>query len=168
MGARIRVWNRRGTRGKVFAPSHTVSVRYHALKILEGVKVMGSELISGLDWWAILIGTALAFLLGWLWYSPKMFGAKWAEGVGVSLADGGEMPVLAMISQLVGTFLLAWVVGIMAIAGAYMTLALIVATIVVLMAAGGLFAKKSAYAIATETGFVIAMSLVMVVVQALL
>jgi hypothetical protein len=129
---------------------------------------MGSELINDLNWWAILAGTVLAFLLGWLWYSPKMFGAKWAEGVGLSLQDCGEMPVAAMVGQLAGTFLLAWVVGIMTIAGTYMTLALIVATIVLLMASGGLFAKKSSYAIATETGFVVAMAVIMVVVQMLL
>jgi hypothetical protein len=129
---------------------------------------MGSELINGLNWWAILAGTVLAFLLGWLWYSPKMFGTKWAEGVGLSLQECGEMPVAAMVGQLAGTFLLAWLVGIMTIAGAYMTLVLIVATIVVLMAAGGLFAQKSAYAIATETGFVVAMAVLMVVVQKVL
>lgn len=129
---------------------------------------MGSELINDLDWWAIIIGTVLAFLLGWLWYSPKVFGAKWAEGVGLSLEDCGEMPVAAMVGQLAGTFLLAWLVGIMARAGAYMTLALVVATIVVLMAAGGLFAKKSTYAIATETGFVVAMAAVMVAVHKVL
>ncbi len=129
---------------------------------------MGSELFNDLNWWAIGLGTVLAFLLGWLWYSPKMFGAKWAEGVGLSLEDCGEMPVAAMVGQLAGTFLLAWLVGIMTIAGAYMTLALIVATIIVLMAAGGLFAKKSTYAIATETGFVVAMAVIMVVVQKVL
>ena len=129
---------------------------------------MGSELINGLDWWAIIIGTVLSFLLGWLWYSPKLFGTKWAEGVGLSLEDCAEMRVAAMVGQLAGTFLLAWLVGIMAIAGAYVTLALIVVTIVVLMAAGGLFAKKSAYAIATETGFVLVMAVVMVVVQTVL
>lgn len=129
---------------------------------------MGRELIGNLNWWAILVGTVLGFLLGWLWYSPKMFGAKWAEGVGLSAENCGGMPIAALVVQVAGTFLLAWLVGIMTIAGAYMTLALIVLSIVVLMAAGGLFAKKGTYAIATETGFVVAMAVVMVVVQKVL
>jgi hypothetical protein len=43
-----------------------------------------------------------------------------------------------------------------------------VLTIVVLMFAGGLFARKSLYAIYTETGFIVAMAVVMFVAQAVL
>ncbi len=79
--------------------------------------------------------------------------------------DGSGPPVVAMIAQATGTFLLAWVVGITAAVNALLTIILIVVTIVVLMIAGGKFSRKSNYAIATETGFVVAMAVVMIVCQ---
>ena len=45
---------------------------------------------------------------------------------------------------------------------------LFVVTLVLLMTAGGLFAKKSSYAIAVEAGFVVAMTVIMVICQRVL
>lgn len=126
------------------------------------------ELTTNVNWIAVIVGAVVAFILGWLWYSPKLFGTKWAEGVGVDLGASTEMPVAAMITQAIATLLLAWVVGITAAHNALLTMILITITIVLLMIAGSFFSKKSNYAIATEAGFVIAMVVVMVVVQALL
>ncbi len=38
-----------------------------------------SELVDGLSWLAVISGFVLSFLLGWVWYSPGLFGKKWAE-----------------------------------------------------------------------------------------
>ena len=124
-----------------------------------------AEITENINWLAIAIGTTASFLLGWVWYSPKLFGKKWAEGVGLSMECKPEPPVLAMIAQLSGTFLLAWVIGITAASGALFMAILIVLTVVVLLAAGGLFSQKSSYAIITEVGFIVAMAVVMIVVQ---
>lgn len=125
-----------------------------------------NEIITGVNWLAVCVGAVLAFLLGWLWYSPKLFGKKWAEGVGLSIdCESTELPKAAMIAQALGTFLLAWLVGITAANEALLTIILITLTIVVLMTAGGLFSKKSSYAIATEAGFVVAMVVIMIVCQ---
>ena len=58
------------------------------------------EIASNVDWIAVIIGAVLSFLLGWLWYSPMLFGPKWAEGVGVEMGKANEMPVGAMVSQI--------------------------------------------------------------------
>jgi hypothetical protein len=126
------------------------------------------EITADVNWLAVVIGAVVACVLGWLWYSPSLFGAKWAEGVGVKLDSAEGLPVGAMVAQAVGTFLLAWVVGVTAASNALLTFILIVLTIVVLMFAGGLFARKSLYAIYTETGFIVAMAVVMFVAQAVL
>ena len=126
------------------------------------------EITSGVNWLAVAVGAVVAFLLGWLWYSPKLFGTRWAEGVGVSLDDSTGPSGSAMLAQAIGTFLLAWVVGVTAAADALMTIILIVLTIVVLMVAGGRFSQKSAYAIATEAGYVVAMAGIMIVCQGIL
>lgn len=126
-----------------------------------------SELTTNVNWIAVIVGTVLSFLLGWLWYSPKLFGKKWAEGVGVDLGAASSMPVAAMVTQLVATFLLAWVVGITATRNALATIVLIVIMLALFIVANGLFGKKSHYAIGVEAGFVVAMAVVMIVVQAI-
>ena len=127
-----------------------------------------NELTTNVNWLAVGIGSLLSFLLGWLWYSPKLFGTKWAEGVGVSLDKASGMPASAMATQLVGTLLLAWVVGITAASNALLTIILIVITYVFLQVSSGLFCKKSTYAISTEAGFIIAMTVIMIISQGVL
>ena len=43
---------------------------------------------TGVSWWAVGISTVLCFMLGGLWYSPILFGIRWAEGVGVETGPG--------------------------------------------------------------------------------
>ncbi len=126
-----------------------------------------SEITMGVNWIAVIVGAVVAFLLGWLWYSPKLFGTKWAEGARVSMAEGSEMPMGALGIQAVATFLLSWVVGVTAVAGQLMTMILITLTIVALMIGGGLFSQKSSYTITTEAGFVVAMVAIMIICQGL-
>lgn len=123
------------------------------------------ELTANVNWLAVIVGTVLSFLLGWLWYSPKLFGVKWAEGVGVEMGSADNMPAAAMGAQLLGTFLLSWLVGITAGQNALLTIILIALAIIVFIVANGLFAKKSTYAIGTEAGFIAAMTVLMIVVQ---
>jgi Protein of unknown function (DUF1761) len=123
------------------------------------------ELTANVNWLAVIVGTVLSFLLGWLWYSPKLFGVKWAEGVGVKMGSADNMPAAAMGAQLLGTFLLSWLVGITAGQNALLTIILIALAIIVFIVSNGLFAKKSNYAISVEAGFIAAMTVVMVVVQ---
>ena len=58
-----------------------------------------AELTTGVSWLAVIVGAVVSFLAGWLWYSPKLFGPKWADGVGVEMGTASEMPVVAMASQ---------------------------------------------------------------------
>ena len=126
------------------------------------------ELTLNVNWLAVVVGFVLSFLLGWLWYSPKLFGAKWAEGIGVELGKAGDMPVIAMVMQAIGTFMLSWLVGITAANDALLTIVLIVLTYAVFQISAGHYAKKSQYAIMTEAGFTVAMAVVMIAVQGLL
>ncbi len=127
-----------------------------------------NELTTNINWIAVILGAVVAFVLGWIWYSPKVFGTKWAEGVGVSLGESTGIPVAAMLTQAIATFFLSWVVGITAANNVLMMMILITMTIALLMIAGSFFTKKSNYAIATETGFVVAMVVVMIICQAIL
>ena len=125
------------------------------------------ELTADVNWIAVIVGFVLSFVLGWLWYSPKLFGKQWAEGVGVSLADGKEMPMCAMITQALGTFCLSWLFGITAGREALLTIVLILVTIILIVVSNGKFAKKSNAAIRIEATYILAMGVIMFLCQAI-
>jgi len=124
-----------------------------------------AELFQGVSWAGVFAGAIAAFLLGWLWYSPKLFGPKWAEGVGVQMGSADEMPKAAMICQIVGLFLVSWLVGVTAVSEALLTIILAVVAFSVMGYAGGLFRKNSDYARATDAGYWVASVVVMVIFQ---
>jgi hypothetical protein len=126
------------------------------------------ELTEGVNWLAVIVGTALSFLLGWAWFSPLIFVKKWIEGINVKPNPDAKMPAAAMVMQLIATFLLAWLVGIGAAHNALAMTILIAVTIIALFVANGLFGSKSNHAIAIEGGFVAAMAVVMIAVQVIL
>lgn len=124
-----------------------------------------SELTSNVNWLAVIIGTIVSFIIGWLWYSPILFGKKWAEGSGVELGTASSMPVAAMVTQLVSTFFLALLVGVTAAQNALATIILIVLTIAGFVMSVGLFFKKSTFAVLVDGGFIVIMGVVMVIIQ---
>lgn len=125
------------------------------------------SLLVGVNWTAVVVSAVAAFMLGWLWYSETLFGLKWREGIGISPDDTTSMKP-AMITQLLGTFLLAWVIGITAAMEDLYLAGLVALTIALLIEANGFFSQKSRYAIAVEAGFVLAMVVVMILVHAVL
>lgn len=125
-----------------------------------------NELTMNVNWLAVGIGTVLSFMLGWLWYSPKVLGKKWAEGSGIELTDSSAMPVTPLIFQLLATFLLAWLIAITATHEALLTAILILLTVACFVATNSMFVKKSTTAITIEVGFVLAMGVVMIAVHA--
>lgn len=100
-----------------------------------------------------------------MWYSPKLFGTKWAEGTGVKLADASAMPVGGMVSQAVGLLLMSWFVGVTAASNALLTVILATVAFTVLAYSGSMFAQKSVYARNVDTGYWIVSLVVMVICQ---
>ncbi len=126
-----------------------------------------SELTEGVSWVAVVVGFVASFLLGWIWYNPKVFGTRWAKGVGVSLEDSGKMPVAAMVTQALTTFGLSWLIGITAASNALGLALLIIVTIELFIVSNGKFAQKSNDAISIEAGYILAMGFIMIVCQAI-
>lgn len=52
---------------------------------------------GGLNWWAILVATGAAFLLGWVWYGPA-FGKAWLAALGKTEADIQPSPTPFVVS----------------------------------------------------------------------
>ena len=127
-----------------------------------------SELTNGVNWIAVIVGAVAAFVMGWLWYSPKVFGTKWAEGLGVELGNASEMPVGAMVTQAVGLLLMSWFVGVTAASNALLTVILATVAFTLLGYSGGMFGRQNAYVRNVNAGYWIAALVVMIVCQAIL
>ena len=127
-----------------------------------------SELTNGVNWIAVIVGAVAAFIMGWLWYSPKVFGTKWAEGLGVELGNASEMPVGAMVTQAVGLLLMSWFVGVTAANNALLTVILATVAFTLLGYSGGMFGRQNAYVRNVNAGYWIAALVVMIVCQAIL
>jgi 4-hydroxybenzoate polyprenyltransferase len=117
---------------------------------------------AGMDWLPTVLGAVIAYALGWVWYSPKLFAYRWLDGVGLSVEDMTGPPIAAMAVQALGTFLLAWMIG-LAFANAMPALAIVaVGALIVLLASSGLYTQKKWSAIVIEVGYVLVMTAVMV------
>jgi hypothetical protein len=125
------------------------------------------EIIAGVSWAGVLAGAIAALLVAWVWYSLKVFGAKWAEGSGVSLGSARDMPTGPLIVQFVGLFLMSWFVGVTAVNYALMTVILATAAFCVMYYANGMFGQRSAYARGVDVGYWIVALVIMVIAQAI-
>ena len=123
------------------------------------------ELTAGVSWLGVVAGAVVSFLVGWLWYSPKAFGVKWAEGTGVELGTSSNMPIAALVSQAAGLFLMSWFVGVTAASNALLTVILATVAFTVLGYSGGLFGRKSGYARNVDAGYWIICLVIMILCQ---
>ncbi len=124
--------------------------------------------IEPLNLLAVAVGTIIAFLFGWLVYSPKVFGKGWAEGSGVALGQTSEMPYFAMVSQLVALALLSLVIGLLAAQAAFWTAILAILAAMMFVVSAGAFLKKSTYAMLVDGGYILGSGVLMILVQAVL
>lgn len=126
-----------------------------------------SELTTGVNWLAVIVGAVAAFLAGWLWFSPMVFGKKWAAGSGVTMGSAGKMPVAAMAAQALGLVLMSWFVGVTAVASHLLTVILATVAFGVLQWSGGTFSGKTAYARNVDAGYWILALVLMILTQGL-
>jgi Protein of unknown function (DUF1761) len=126
------------------------------------------EITNGVSWLAVFVGAVLSFLLGWLWYSPTLFGTKWAEGSRVKMNTADNMPKEAMATQGIGLLLMSWFVGVTANSNALYTVILATVAFTVMAFSGNSFSGKSNYAKWVDAGYWIAALVVMIVCQGLI
>ena len=124
-----------------------------------------SELISDMNWSAVVAGAVLSYLAGWLWYSPKLFGARWARAANVDYTDAP--PVAAMMMHFGGMVLLSWFVGVMAQADMLATTVLLTIAVAVLGYATDGYLKIRTDGKLINAGFWIATIAIMIAAQAL-
>lgn len=123
------------------------------------------EITQGVSWIGVFVGAVGAFLAGWAWYSPMLFGKKWAADNGLQLGTASDMPAVAMASQFIGLLLVSWFVGVTAVSSALFTAILALAGFAVLLFSTGSFAKKSMYVRLVDSGYWVVAFIVMIIAQ---
>lgn len=65
---------------------------------------MNTAIFSNLNWLAVAVAAAAYFMLGAIWYSKALFGAKWAKLVGLDMNNPDKKK--GMGKMMAGTFVL--------------------------------------------------------------
>ncbi|MDB3993432.1 DUF1761 domain-containing protein [Gammaproteobacteria bacterium] len=120
-------------------------------------------LTANVNWLGVGLSTIICFMLGALWFSGKLFGEKWAEGIGIEIGPDHKQSVSALVSQFFGTLLLAWIVGLAVSGGSIASVVLITLAVFFLVLASNLMGDHTLYASMVEGGFVIAMTIIMTI-----
>lgn len=68
--------------------------------------------ISDLSVLGILVGAALHFALGAIWYSPPLFAKPWAKALGIEMGGGGPSIAVPLAVNALGAIVTTAVVGI--------------------------------------------------------
>lgn len=90
-------------------------------------------MIPEINYWAVLLSTVAAIVIGSIWYMPRVFGDRWKKWGDVVDPQTSAQAVIPIIVSIALSFLLAWVLaGSVAIAwhfygGSYFSSALITA-----------------------------------------
>ena len=122
--------------------------------------------IANLNWTAVLVGAIAAFVLGMIWFSPKMFGKSWAVG-SHNIAPPPSPPILAMVLMFAGLFLLAFVVGMTETVGGLGTAIAAILAVAAVVAGTDLFSQKSGAATLIDAGYNVAAGAIMIAAQAI-
>ena len=65
---------------------------------------MNNELLSDINWLAVLVAALAYFMLGAIWYSKALFAPKWAKLVGIQMNSEGSKKGLG--AMMMGSFIL--------------------------------------------------------------
>ena len=121
------------------------------------------ELTTNVSWLAVIAGAVVSFITGGVWFSPKVFGDKWAEGSGIKDWGNGVVPSGAMVTNFIGLVLMSWFVAVTAANNALLTVILATVAFTVLARSGGMFVRQSNYALNANAGYWIIALAVMIV-----
>ena len=123
-------------------------------------------MLTSVNWTAVLAGTIVAFALGMVWFG-KLFGGAWSRG-SHNIVAPVRPPLAAMMAQLIGTFLMALLIGATETAQDLPTAVVVILAFAALQLGSSLFSQKSSAAALIDGGFVLAMGVVMIAAQAVL
>ena len=76
---------------------------------------MTFDVLSDLNWLAVLVAALAYFAIGAVWYAPPLFGKAWSAAGGMEMPEPGARPSPAIyLTPLVGSVLSAIALGMLA------------------------------------------------------
>ena len=123
------------------------------------------EITANVNWTAVIVGFAVAYLVGFLWYGV-VFQKAWALGNGLP-EKPDKFPMAATVLQALATFLYALIFGITAARDMLLTVILIVITIACFIGAGALYRLRPPGVAMIDAGYIVAMGVVLFLAQAI-
>lgn len=76
---------------------------------------MRFDVLSDLNWLAVIVAALAYFAIGAVWYAPPVFGKAWGAAGGFSLPEPGSRPSAAIyVTPLIGSALSAIALGMIA------------------------------------------------------
>ena len=68
-------------------------------------------MVPEINYWAVLLATVAAMVIGSTWYTPKVFGTRWMKLAKVAPPTSSASAWLPILVSIVLAFLLAWVLA---------------------------------------------------------
>ena len=118
-------------------------------------------LVTNVNWLAVGVGTIISYLFASFWYSPLVFGSKWAHGVGLKERTQDGFSFYALVCQFFAILLLAWINSLIMGNGSLVFIFLISLTIFFFVLTANLMSDNSNYCSLVEATFVFAITLIM-------
>ena len=117
------------------------------------------SLLTNIEWVPVIVSTVVAFMVGWAWYSPKLFVKGWLEGIGEPVVKY-EM-WMPMFPQLGATLFFAAAMNIAINTDQLPLIVLFTIVLAGFIKANGLYSGKTVYAIGVETMYIFVMAAVL-------
>lgn len=68
-------------------------------------------MVPEINYWAVVLATLSSMVVGSIWYTPKVFGTKWAKLAKVDMDRPGASAVGPIVVTVVVSFITAWVLA---------------------------------------------------------
>lgn len=68
-------------------------------------------MIPEINYWAVLLAMVSSMIVGSLWYTPKLFGTRWAKLANVDITGAARGAVWPIITTVAVSFITAWVLA---------------------------------------------------------
>lgn len=65
------------------------------------------DVFGDLNWLAILLATAVYYILGGLWFSTLLFGNAWEKSIGFDRPEEWRFPVISYVTPLIGCLVIS-------------------------------------------------------------
>jgi len=69
----------------------------------------------GVNYLAVVVAAVVALVIGFIWYSPRVFGTRWMAYLGTTQAQLGNPGPTGMLVGVVASLLNAWVLALLAL-----------------------------------------------------